>query len=268
MPRWFERYQQGFCQEVYDELLALQAQVFEEPVYSEALMVAHAMMSRVRANLEVLIPRLKHLDYHFLQTLWDAYWDDLSAPEDQAILDDTTYRIIYRAPPADTVARLRTLEHLVGTLPLSIRGWYEEVGSVNLIGAFPATKTLQQVSEELNPLFMWPIEYVLEAALFEAREAEEAEPDEDGKRTLAMAPDGCLKYDRSGGEYSITVPCPAFDAPLEGLGREPWTFVNYLRVCFHWGGLFGLAKPVKGRPLTRTVTQEELAFLTRDLLPF
>jgi hypothetical protein len=268
MPRWLERDQQGFHQEVYDELLALQAQVFEEPNYSEALLVARAMMSRVRANLELLIPRLKHLGYLFLQNLWDDYWEALSAPEHQAILDDTTYRIIYCAPPADTAETLGTLEHLVGTLPLSIRCWYEEVGSVNLIGAFPATKTLQPFSYGLDPLFIYPIDYVLKEAFFEARQAEEAKPDAEGKRTLALAPDGCLKYDRSGGVYSITVPCRAFDAPLEGLAQASWTFVNYLRVCLHWGGLFGVAHRGERRPLTRPVTREELDFLTRDVRPF
>jgi O-acetyl-ADP-ribose deacetylase (regulator of RNase III) len=62
MPDWFERYQQGACQEVYDELIALGEAVYDEPIYREANLVAHAMMKRVHQNLAMLISRLHMLN--------------------------------------------------------------------------------------------------------------------------------------------------------------------------------------------------------------
>ena len=61
----YDRYLQGAYQEVYDELLAMQEQVFDEPIYAEALAVAREMMRRVRHNIELLIPRLEEMDYDF-----------------------------------------------------------------------------------------------------------------------------------------------------------------------------------------------------------
>lgn len=76
MPSYFERYQQGFCQEVYDELVAMQEAVFEEAVHQEAKLVAQEMMKRIRANIEMLIPRLKSLGYQFVDGDWTCYHYD------------------------------------------------------------------------------------------------------------------------------------------------------------------------------------------------
>src|SRR5579871_2714808 len=106
MSRWFERYQQGFYQEVYDELLLMQEQVFEEPVYQEAVLVARAMMGRVRSNVEILIPRLKALGYQFVDGDWVNYWEKREqgrswlTAERQA-KEDELFRI-FRAPPPQT----------------------------------------------------------------------------------------------------------------------------------------------------------------------
>ena len=52
-----------------------------------------------------------------------------------------------------------------------------------------------------------------------------------------------------------------FDAPLEGYEVPEITFVNYLRLCFRWGGFPGLEKQ-------HSLTAEKLEFLAKDLLPF
>jgi hypothetical protein len=64
IPRLFDRYQKGYHQEVYDELLAMHEGVFGEDIYEDALLVARAIMRRVRHNIELLIPRLHEIGYH------------------------------------------------------------------------------------------------------------------------------------------------------------------------------------------------------------
>jgi hypothetical protein len=44
---------------------------------------------------------------------------------------------VYLPPGPDIVAYLEEVERRVGLLPLSLRAWYEVVGSVNLMGSHP-----------------------------------------------------------------------------------------------------------------------------------
>src|SRR6266849_6050327 len=62
---YLERYLAGEYELVWDELVALGAEVREEPLYSDALAVARETMRRVRKNLEMLIPRLVTIGYQF-----------------------------------------------------------------------------------------------------------------------------------------------------------------------------------------------------------
>ncbi len=220
MSGWFERYQQGFHQEVYDELLAMQELVFEKPVYQEALLVARAMMSRVRSNIALLIPRLKILNYELVDGDWTSYWE------------------------------------------------HEEVGSVNLIGTFPKTVARKELSYELDPLLILPMDCLLEQYSFATPKEWEEAHNEDGTFNLDLAVDADLKYNISGsGGYFIQTPCHAFDTTFDLLGyyhhAPSPTFINYLRTCFRWGGFFGLS--AQNRP---TLTSDELAFLTKDILEF
>jgi hypothetical protein len=270
MSRWFERYQQGFYREVYDEFLLMQEQVFEEPVYREAVLVARAMMSRVRSNIEILIPRLKTLGYQFVDGDWVSYWEkkeqgkSLLTAEQQAE-EDELFRI-FRAPPPQTSSLLDELEQRVGRLPLSVKVWYEEVGSVNFIGMFPASVD-RELCVELDPLLIVPVDYLMGQFPFRTPKEWEEARDEDGSIEVDLAVDALLKYNYSGsGAYSIKAPCPAFDTTFDLIGyyESSPTFVNYLRTCFQWGGIFGLSTSFEDQE----VTPEELEFLTKDLLPF
>lgn len=65
MGRYFDRYQQGECTAVWDELLAQGEAIRHDPLFTDALAVAHETMQRVRQNIEILIPRLRTLGYQF-----------------------------------------------------------------------------------------------------------------------------------------------------------------------------------------------------------
>jgi hypothetical protein len=79
---------------------------------------------------------------------------------------------------------------------------------------------------------------------------------------VCIAPDGWFKYNISGcGGYDIAVPNLAADARLL-TERHRTTFVNYLRICFHYAGFPGLER------LGRASDQiSALPILTADLLP-
>ncbi|HEY7782164.1 MAG TPA: hypothetical protein VIC85_18385 [Ktedonobacterales bacterium] len=65
MGSFLERYERGESEQVWTELIALGQAVREEPVYSDALAVAHETMRRARENIERLIPRLVAVGYQF-----------------------------------------------------------------------------------------------------------------------------------------------------------------------------------------------------------
>lgn len=251
MVDFYERYQQGFYQEVYNDLLAMQEQILDQAVYPDAILVAKALMQRVRLNIEKLVPRLNALGYMFVDGYLNKEFLHRSSKEEQEKLNQM-YRI-FRPSSSDAPYQLQILERQLGTFPLSLRYWYEEVGSVNLVGTFPVTKMPREIAVLLDPLFIEPL------ASFLQWPPEEVE----GSVEIDLSPDNGFKYGySSGGSYVMRIPCVAFDARFE-LDHQAPTFVDYLRTCFQWGGFFGLSE-AKTSPLT----PEELAFLTKDLLPF
>jgi hypothetical protein len=162
---------------------------------------------------------------------------------------------------------LDEVERFAGTLPLSVKSWYEVIGSVNLIGVFPATVARKELSLELDPLLIVPVDSLIGQFPCDTPEEWEEARDDDGMIEVDLAVDADLKYNYSGsGGYTIRVPCKAFDTTvdLSGYYASSPTFVNYLRMCFRWAGMFGLSHRHQGL----TLTADELIFLTQDLLSF
>jgi hypothetical protein len=263
MSHFYDRYQRGFYQEVYDDLLAMQEQVFDdELIYRDAVLVAKTMMQRVKYNIEVLIPRLADLKYQF------AGSGLVKNSVRNSLLDESGHMYetspVFHAPEAEMSQKISNLEQHFGSFPLSLKYWYEEVGSVNLIGVLPAAQKHVELSSVLDPLFVFSPDFLI--GYFSANPVHK-----EGKVEIPLAPDGALKYGYSGGgPYTVEIPCIAFDANFE-LDRKSMTFVNYLRICFQWGGFFGLYEARENERLKleeRTLSSEELTFLTKDLLPF
>jgi len=69
MATFLERYLEGQRVEVWDEFVSLGDRVREEPVLADAVAVADEVMSRVRNNAEILIPRLGAKGYQFADRL-------------------------------------------------------------------------------------------------------------------------------------------------------------------------------------------------------
>src|SRR6266436_1585844 len=200
MSSLYEHYQGGSHQEVYDELLAMQEHIYESHIYEEALLIAKEIMRRIKYNIEMLIPRLRLIGYHFGEGFSsnpkeEAYWEQ-AAP-------------IYRAPTPETPGHIAKLEQLAGTLPLTLKCFYEEVGSVNFIGTFPIPGQQRDritYGSHLDPLFIYSVEMVLTMG----------EGDWEDVNDISIAPDRYFKFRYSGsGPYSIQIPCKTFDASLE-----------------------------------------------------
>jgi hypothetical protein len=225
---YLERYLRGDCEQVWDDLIALGDHVREEPIYSDALAVARETMTRAKRNIEILYERLNTMSYLFA-------WPDQ----------------VIQPPDADVISQIDQLESLVGPLPLSLRAWYEIVGGVDFDGIHPLLAPPDMgLSPDLDasdpwiysdPLVVNPLDRHLEE--YEYRKFRLNLYDYDSMLPksfpLDIAPNAIMKTGSEEGEsYVIRVPDQSADALLEGEWHET-TFVNFLRICFQWGGFPG-----------------------------
>ena len=243
MQGFYEMYQRGHHQEVYEELLLVQGNIYESNHYADTLMVTREIMRRVHYNIEQLVIRLKQVGYLFGKG--EGHWQEIPVAEREFS--------IFQPPTAKTPEYITTLEKLAGSLPLSLKCWYEEVGTVNFIGLFPGNE--QKDGPQLDPLYIEPLESLLQIVQTFIEIGGESEIE------LMLAPDAYHKYGYSGGgAYSISIPNKQFDTLLMNEAHET-TFINYLRLCLSAGGF-------AGREIHEYVSQEILLFLTKDLYSF
>ena len=111
---YLDRYRAGEHVAVWRELAALGPAVRDQPTYDDARAVARETMTRVRHNVELLVARLQALDFRFVEPAR-----------------------AHEPPTPALLARLDALEAQAGPLPLALRAFYEEVGSVCLMGSHP-----------------------------------------------------------------------------------------------------------------------------------
>jgi hypothetical protein len=206
---FYDRYTSGEHAAVWSELTALAGSVRCDPVAADALAVAFETMARVDRNIRSLVSRLVGMGFEF--TTPDG------APRR---LSD-----LHVAPDSRTGKRLQRLEKSVGPLPLSLRAFYEVVGGVDLIGRHPG------IAPPAGPVAPDPIVVIgLEEVLASLDDENDA---------LVLAPDDLHKSGTSGGDpYEIAVPNPAADAVVLN-ERHDLLFVDYLRLCFQFGGFPG-----------------------------
>jgi len=154
-------------------------------------------------------------------------------------------------PPAPNVWKdIADFEKRVGAMPLSLRAFYEVVGEVNLIGRHP---TLDPRNNRVatDPLVVYG---------FDEGAVEYDDEDEDGPAAITIAPDDLHKADTSGGDpYEMAIPDPRADGELLN-ERHGLFFVDYLRLCFRFGGFPGYEG--------QTSVPAELATLSAGLLDF
>ncbi len=124
MATFFERYQAGEYEQVWVDLVALGPQVYQEPYFSDAKAVANETMRRVRHNIELIVQRLKDLQFDFVRP------DAMISP-----------------PDPELIGNLDAFEQEIGPIPMSIRAWCEIVGSVDLMGTYPGLSYYHSMAE-------------------------------------------------------------------------------------------------------------------------
>jgi len=233
-----ERYTNGAYEQVWNDLQALGPSIRQEPHYTQAQEVAAETMRRVRRNCEQLVSRLRALGYTF-----GTYPDG----------SRRSYPTQPMTPPSDVLRSDRVeLEKLAGPLPLSLVAFWDEVGSVDLVGMHPAWP------DGLDPLVVDPPEGAL--SYLDAFEGGDGETE--GSALFAgLAPDDLHKDNVSGGDpYGVRLPDPSADF-LFLYERHGLLFVPYLRLAIlRWGGFPGLDG--------RAVQFESLGGLVAGLEPF
>lgn len=132
-------------------------------------------------------------------------------------------------------AAIERIEREAGPLPLAIKLFWWNVGSVNFIGRHPDW----QGCEYPDPLVVFPPSLaVVELDEFLADREERLRCD--FPYLVPIAPDEYHKQNVSGGMwYNLSVPAVADDPPLND-ERHETTFVAYLELVVQWGGFPGL----------------------------
>jgi hypothetical protein len=213
MMNFIQRYRGGEFEQVWNELQALGPAIRREPYFSQAQEVAAETMGRVRRNCEKIVSRLRGLGYSF-----GTYPDG----------SRRSYIGQPLTPPSeDVAAACAELVEQAGTLPLSLAAFWQEVGSVDLVGMHPAWP------DGLDPLVVDPPEGALSFLC--------DEEEEDEGMFAGLAPDDLHKDNTSGGDpYGVRLPNASADFPFL-YERHNLHFVPYLRLAvLRWGGFPGL----------------------------
>lgn len=220
---FLERYLRGEHEQVWGELRELGPTVRDEEFLEDARNVAAETMRRVRCNVGLLHRRLGEAGYRFKQ------------PQD-----------VHVPPEADVAVRLDSFEERHGPLPLSLRAFYEIVGTVDFMQCWE--QLVQWHDRQLRPEQVAPVEYLGEydPLVVKPLRCKYATWDPGhGKRAWFMAPDECHKANYSGGmNYHVLLPDTAADFRIYGMITSEEHhfgdyFVAYLRETFRGGGFRG-----------------------------
>ncbi|WP_344980637.1 hypothetical protein [Streptosporangium fragile] len=260
MTSWSARYRAGECFAVWDELRAYGSTGVPEALYGDAEEVARETMSRVAANIDLVVERLADAGYAF------------AFPE-----------YVCQPPTADDRRAITQAEQSIGPLPLALRACMEIVGGVDLCGDGGAV--LPHVSYHFDPgedadlypdpLVLMPGRHLwsvwrsrLEGLVDEGACPDPAQEAGSGSRSavidFVLAPDEIHKANVSGGEQRIRLPDRSADPELWSVPRRKGvTLVEYLRTSLSWGGFPGYDDLPAGVPWP-----EILEELRRDLVMF
>jgi hypothetical protein len=223
MPTLLERYVAGEHEQVWKELAELGPLVRRPEHFQGAYAVAQETMRRARSNIETLRGRLTTLGYEFA-----------NGGE------------VHVQPEPDIEERINALEGKVGPLPLSLRAFYEIVGSVDFCQSPAQLKIGRLQEQEAGQQARTPESELLELGAFDPLEVrpfsgvEAKVPGLDGRIYYCFASDEFHKADYSGGEnYHVWIPDHNVDFPIRGMYNIDELFVVYLRTTFQNGGFRG-----------------------------
>ena len=208
-PKFLERYLAGQMEDVWQDMFNLGENIRQPAYYSDAKAVVDETMKRAKHNIDLLHQRLKDNGYRFNRPARAV------VPPNIGIQDE-----------------LSKIEKRIGILPMSVRSFCEQVGSVNFTGEhseitckYPDSLYVDFLSDIWDEFDNWEVEW-----------SDDSEP-----LIASFAPDYYTKSDVSGGApYALRLPDMNADSWLINEPHKT-VFVMYLQICFDWGGFPGLA---------------------------
>jgi len=212
---WLDRYRSGESVAVWGEMRDLGAQVRSEGLWGHARAVAAETMARAARNVDTVAGRLEALGYRFARP----------GP-------------VRRPPTLETAAQLDAFESRYGPMPLSLRTFYEVVGTVDLtqcagqlVHYWPEdrreTASELEIAGEYDPLVVGPLD------------DPKSWPDVAGTAWF-FACDEFHKANYSGGaNYHVVLPDDGADFRVYGMAGNSEFFIDYLRFTFKGGGFRG-----------------------------
>lgn len=224
MATLYQDYTNGRHQEVWSTIHTLGEEAFETKYIDDIKAVVKETMLRVSYNLDLIYHRLQNYNFQFENAV--------------------------RMPPdEETEIRLDTLQSIIhqkgGHLPLSLIEFYRTVGSVNFVWKWESTPPHWYIPGIIDPLVMEDLSIILDLSQnidwFDFNNPCQTYPEK--RFALDLCPDAYHKDNISGaGTYGIEISKkPCTDTLFLDREHEYCIyFVDYLRLCFQFGGFPGL----------------------------
>jgi hypothetical protein len=239
---WLARYRAGEREVVWAELVGLGASVRGPQFADQAVRVARETMARARQNVEEIHRRLTDVGYEF-QNPGEVH-----------------------VPPAPEIRhRLDEQESKIGPIPLSLRAFYEVVGTVDFKQSVAQLVSIHRPERSSAPELRYLGEY---DPLVVARLNDQPESRSDAGHRHFFAADEFHKAGYSGGDnYHVVLPDARADFPIWGMYEIDEFFVPYLRATFAGGGFRGKIREIGDRCVKDLPNLVLTAKLAEGLLP-
>jgi hypothetical protein len=222
MESYFERYLNGDCSRVWSDLSSIDPSVLDHENAEDVSHVVTETMGRVRKNLSIIYSELQMIGYEF-----GLYPDRVTRVYG--------YSSPITPPPADITDLILNYEKRDGiqSFPLSIKKFWEVVGSVDFIGYHP------KLPKFSDPIVVYPVD-VIQYGYSAWVDHQATDRLTEQKFSFPLSPDSFHKDNISGGEpYQMELPNHGVDGRVRWLDDELY-FVDYLRTCIKNHGFYGL----------------------------
>jgi hypothetical protein len=240
--KWLERYRAGEREAVWAELVVLGASVREPDLVGQAIEVAQETMARARQNVEEIHRRLTEVGYDFLNMGG-----------------------VHLPSGADMRQRLDEQESKIGPIPLSLRAFYEVVGTVDFTQSIAQHLSFRRPERATAPELRYLGEY---DPLVVAPLDDQPERRSEAGHHHFFAADEFHKAHYSGGDnYHVILPDARADFPIWGMYEIDEFFVPYLRATFTGGGFRGKIREIGDRCVKDLPDLALTTRLAKDLLP-
>jgi hypothetical protein len=218
---FLENYLAGNEKEVWEAIERLKVSDLSKTQYDDIYAVCKETMRRVKVNTESIINALKKMGYDF------SLFPDGEKHGFEAGLT--------KADPKH-MEKISHLEKIAGTLPLTIKTFWETMGSICFIGF------LKNWPEYSDQFFVASIDDNIETIEEWRSFRQECDDHADDPYILYISPNEDQKDNYDGEDYySIELPCHTVDGSVNN-APSVVTFVDYLREAFECKGFPGLEK--------------------------